>query len=177
MKKINVCIAALIVALFSAPAIATVYTYKFTMDGSQEVPPVVTGATGTCTVTLDDVANQVSASCTYSGLSSNANNAHIHAGAVGVSGAPIVTLAFTAATSGTATATNAAISGANVSAMIAGNTYINIHSVNHGTGEIRGQVAGLIPATSTWGLLALAILVISAATLVLRPRRVTAIAN
>ncbi len=144
------------------------------MTGSQEVPPVVTAATGECQVTLNDATNQVSVSCTYSGLSSNANNGHIHAGSAGATGGPIVSLAFTAATSGTATVTNAPISAANVTAMKAGNTYVNVHSVNNGGGEIRGQVVGQIPAVSTWGLIATAILVVTAGTIVLRRKMAVA---
>jgi len=160
-----------VVLLVSSPASAAMHVFNFSMDGSQEVPAVVTAATGTCAVTLDDVAETVTVSCTYSDLTSNANNAHIHAGAVGVIGAPIVTLSFDAATSGTATVTDASMSTANVNAMIAGDTYINVHSVNNSGGEIRGQVANLpVPAMSTWGLLCTTALVLTAGTLVLRRR-------
>lgn len=168
MGRIQWALAGMALAAFSSPGTAAIRTYKFDLSGAQEVPSVATSATGECLVTLDDVLNQVSVSCTYSGLTSNANNAHIHTGAPGVSGPPVVTLAFTAATSGTATVTNGAISPANVAAMIAGNTYVNIHSMNHSGGEIRGQVVGLVPAASTWGLIALAVLVLTGGTLALR---------
>jgi hypothetical protein len=168
MRVVRALVLVLTVGVFAAPGTAAVSTYHFRMSGGEEVPPVVTSATGECYVTVNDVANTVSASCTYSGLSSNANNAHIHTGAIGISGPPIVNLTFTAATSGTATVTNAPTSAANVAAIIAGNTYVNIHSVNHGTGEIRGQVVGIIPAVSSWGLLAAAILLASAGTVLVR---------
>lgn len=168
LGKFKAFAAALPVVLFTASSMGATHTYHFRMNGSQEVPPVVTSATGLCTATLDDVANQVSVSCTYSGLTSNANNAHIHAGAPGVSGGPIVPLTFTAATSGTATATNASISASNVAAMIAGNTYVNVHSVNNGGGEIRGQIVADVPAVSTWGMIAIAILLITSGTIIVR---------
>lgn len=170
MGKFKAMAAALPVVLFSASSFGATHTYHFRMNGDQEVPPVVTTATGLCTVTLNDVANQVSVSCTYSGLSSNANNAHIHAGAPGVGGGPIASLTFTAATSGTATTTNAPLSAPNVAAMIAGNTYVNIHSANNSGGEIRGQIVADVPAVSTWGLVAAAILLGTAGTIIARRR-------
>jgi len=170
MKKIKAVAALFAFAIIASSAKADIFTYHFLLDGGQEVPPVTTTATGSCTVTLNDSTNQVSASCTYSGLSSNANNAHIHTGALGVSGPPIVNLSFTAATSGTASVTNDPLSPAEVTAMKDGDTYINIHSVNHGGGEIRGQVVASLPAVSTWGMLAMAILVGTAGTLTLRRR-------
>jgi hypothetical protein len=174
MGKTKLWVAVLSLAALSSPAGAATIVYKFPMTGSQEVPPVTPAGTGECLVTLNDVANQVTVACTYSGLTSNANNAHIHTGAVGVTGGPIVTLAFTAATSGTATVTNSAISAANVTLMKAGSTYINVHSVNNSGGEIRGQVAGQVPAVSTWGLVATAILLITAGTIVLRRKMAVA---
>lgn len=175
MGKFKALLAALPVVLFAASSLGATHTYHFRMDGSQGAPPVATSATGLCTVTLDDIASQVSASCTYSGLTSNANNAHIHSGAPGLNGGLVVTLTFTPATSGTATATNAPISGPNLTAMIAGNTYVNVHSVNHPDGEIRGQVVADVPAVSTWGVIAIAILLATAGTILVQRKMVTAL--
>jgi hypothetical protein len=50
-----------------APASAGTRTYIVNMSGAQEVPPVVTGGTGQCVVTLDDVTGAVSVSGTFSG--------------------------------------------------------------------------------------------------------------
>ena len=175
MGKIHLSIAALSLGILAAPGVAAVHTYTFRMNGAQEVPPVNTAATGLCTVTLDDATNMVSASCTYTGLSSNANNAHIHMQAPGQpTGGPIVNLTFTAATSGTASGSEALLD-AEETAMIAGTCYVNIHSANNPGGEIRGQVVAEVPAVSTWGVVATTILLVIAATVVLYRKKHAAI--
>ena len=53
---------------------------KFTvsLNGVQENPPVNSPGNGSCVLTLDTAETQITLSCTYSGLGSNASAAHIH---------------------------------------------------------------------------------------------------
>ena len=127
-----------------AAAGATFAQQRFvaTLTGSQEVPAVPTTAKGTCTFVLNAAQNQVTATCTFSGLTSNASIAHTHGNAaVGVT-APIL-FNYTGVpqtTSGTIGPLNYAVTAQQVADMRAHLHYANIHSVNFPGGEIRGQI-------------------------------------
>jgi len=112
------------------------------LDGAQESPPVATTATASATVTLDPTTLEISVSGTYSGLSSTQTLAHIHEGAFGVPGGILVTLSGTGGTSGTFSGTGV-LTPAQRTTMLAGGLYLNVHSTNHPSGEIRGQIVNL----------------------------------
>ena len=136
-------------------------TYTATLAGANEKPTAVTtSATGTFTGTLNPTTNTFSWTVTFSGLTSNATLAHIH-GPADVNTATGVIVNFASPTGGTGTLTVGAPSGTatgsislagavNASGTIngdslrklldAGLTYANVHSVNFGAGEIRGQI-------------------------------------
>jgi CHRD domain len=66
-------------ALFSSNARAATIVYDVVLSGSQSVPTNVTTATGTATVTVDDVLDTVAVSLSFTGLTGgNASAAHIH---------------------------------------------------------------------------------------------------
>ena len=128
-----------------------------TLNAGNEPGGVTSSGTGTADYTVD--GGVVTFTVTFSGLSANANNAHIHVGPAGVNGGvtvPFSTLiqratsgtfngTFTAADVGAATAADAGISLAAgdfqglLTLMRAGNTYTNIHTTAYTAGEIRGQ--------------------------------------
>lgn len=138
---------------------------SFTADlrGSEEVPPVLTGATGTATLTLNGAA--IDYTVEVNGLQ-NVAFAHIHINPVGVNGPVRLNLCGTPDTPACATTGDGVlITGSNgttfgtppitfdslLSAMRTGGAYVNVHT-NDGTppdntgagdminGEIRGQV-------------------------------------
>ena len=99
-------------------------------------------AMGTATVTLNETTGAVSVSGTFSGLTGPATMAHIHGleTAPGVGNANvIVPLVATAATSGTLTGSGT-LTPTEVTGMLAGLTYLNIHTAAHPAGEIRGNI-------------------------------------
>ena len=117
------------------------------VDGSQEVPPVVTAATGQATVVISGDDSTIWYVVEYSGLSGALAAAHIHVGASGANGGVILPLVASASPMvGTLTATNFTPSGAittfaqAVAAIKAGGTYVNLHTAANPGGEIRGQV-------------------------------------
>lgn len=127
-----------LLSLLLATATSAQVTY-FTaaLDGAQEVPPVTTTARAWGIVRLDTASNAVRAFVHSEGVVGNA--AHIHIGPVGSNGGVIVPLASTNGADWTGTGT---LSAANAAAMVAGNTYLNVHSAANPGGEIRGQVVG-----------------------------------
>jgi hypothetical protein len=110
-----------------------------TMTGTQENPSISTSAKGTSVVSVDPVTRAVVARITTSGLVGVA--AHIHTGAVGVNGPVIVPMSETTAGSGIwVTAANVTLDAQQYADFLAGNLYVNAHSVARPGGEIRGQL-------------------------------------
>ncbi len=142
-------------------------TLDATLNGGQEVPPIVTAATGTGTVIINAAQDQISFTLDVTGpFSSDITQAHIHNGAAGVNGAisiwlctdlgnapasiPAVPLCSDFLPNLQLTGTRAAADldpggiygtfASLVAALIAGNTYMNVHTVTNLGGEIRGQI-------------------------------------
>ena len=140
--------------------VSKIVTFKATMSSAAEIPtpPVASTGSGTFTATLDTSTNVFTYDLTFTGLTSNVNNGHIHGpAAVGVaSGTTINFNTLTGATfsfgqtSGTghgtvvlssATQITATINGDSLKKLLfAGLTYANIHTTSNPQGEIRGQI-------------------------------------
>ncbi len=116
--------------------LAVLHNYAATLDGLQPVPPTGSPGTGTGTFVVDDVANTVSYVIEFSGLLGTEVAAHIHGMAPPGTNAGVVHgLPLGSPKVGVwnyAEAQEADI--------LAGLTYVNIHSTLFGGGEIRGQV-------------------------------------
>ncbi len=116
---------------------------KFTvsLNSLQENPTVNSSGRGSCVLTLDTAETQITLSCTYSGLGSNASAAHIHTnGPVGVNGPVLFNLTGASGTSGTLTLAPTAVTPAQVADLRAKRWYVNIHTTNFPGGETRGQI-------------------------------------
>jgi hypothetical protein len=142
----------------SSSSALEVHTYSVVMTGAQEVPPVATAGLGTCIVTLDDVSGVVTVSGSFSGLTTSATLAHVHglAGA-GANAGILITLSETGGTSGSVSGSGT-LSPANVTGMLGGLTYLNIHTTMHAGGEIRGQITASVPSMSWYWVIALAVI-------------------
>ena len=126
--------------LFSGLIQAQVETFTIPLEGSQEVPPVVTGGTGSATVTLNTSTGAVSVTGSYTGLNGNQTVAHIHGAApAGANAGVVLGLTGTGGTTGTISGSGTLNAG-QIADMLAGRHYINVHSVPHGGGELRGQI-------------------------------------
>lgn len=139
-------LATLFTTVPSAHAATT--TLQAGLSALNEVPTNASGATGTSTVTIDDVTNQVCISTAINGISLAAiTAAHIHSGAAGVNGPPIVDFLGSVNTCVTTTP-------ANVSSILAtpASFYVNVHTVSFPLGQVRGQLGqGPPPTTTTTG--------------------------
>lgn len=112
------------------------------MSGPQEVPgPGDPDATGTATVTIDPATNTVCWSYTASGIST-ITAAHIHVGAEGESGSPVVPFSTADGSWPTEGCTTAE---ADVVQAILSNPvgyYVNVHTDEFPQGALRGQLLG-----------------------------------
>src|SRR5712692_2974954 len=159
--------------LSAQAASATPITFVANLTGASEVPPTGSPGIGRATVVLDPVANTLQVNVTFSGLLAVTNAAHIHCCLaspfltgvnVGVAttvpafvgfplgvtsgsySSPVFDLtqaliynpAFVTLQGGIPQAEAAFIAG-----ILNGETYLNIHTVQFGGGEIRGFVTGV----------------------------------
>lgn len=131
----------------SLPALAGCATIASTVGsswntalvGQQEVPgPGSPSATGTARVTADATTNTICADITVSGLAAP-TMAHIHKGARGVAGPPILTLETPV---NGASSKCFSVEKALAASLIAdpANFYVNIHTAAYPSGAIRGQL-------------------------------------
>jgi hypothetical protein len=95
------------------------------------------GASGRFTATLNSTGTSLTWRLTFTHLSGPATAAHIHPGARGVNGAPLITLCTPCTSPVTGTTP---VTAANVAAMKARRTYVNVHTAANPGGEIRGQI-------------------------------------
>lgn len=178
----------LLAALFVAPAAqAAPITYRATLDGPSEDPPVPSPGTGTATVIYDPVAHTLSFDVAFANLVGTTTAAHIHcctttpfAGTAGVATqTPSFTLFPLGVQSGTFVDTydltlasswnpafitaNGGIASAETAfgnGLAAGRTYFNIHTSFRPGGEIRGF---LVPEPATAALILLGMVGLAAA--------------
>jgi hypothetical protein len=115
-------------------------TFTAQLSGAAEVPPIQSQATGTATVTID--GNQLTYKIEVKDLD-NPTMAHIHEGAPGSDGPPVVPLwsgqksiGFT----GVLAEGKVTVKPDVIAAIRAGKTYVNIHTEVHASGELRGQL-------------------------------------
>jgi CHRD domain len=109
---------------------------KVHLVGAQETPPVTTSASGDGTITIA-ADKSVSGNVKTSGIDGTV--AHIHVGAPGVAGPPIITLAKGADGTWSVPA-GSKLTDEQYASFKAGNLYVNVHSAAHAPGEIRGQL-------------------------------------
>lgn len=114
------------------------------LTGSQETPPNNSTATGRASLLLSPDEKTARVSLTFSGLSSAQTDAHIHGPAVpGVSAPPVFPLPL-----GQLSDFSITLTPAQVQDLKSGLFYINVHSSNFPTGEIRGQFASSLSSVS-----------------------------
>lgn len=137
--------------------------YRSVMTGAEEVPAVSTLASGSASIHMSSDGGALVYAITVSGIS-DVTDAHIHVGARGEVGAPVVDL-FDGTRSGEYNGLLVqgtiepgdlvgSLSGmtlADLHTLItSGRAYLNVHTARHPAGEIRGQVT-TVPAQEDGG--------------------------
>jgi hypothetical protein len=129
--------------LFLAATPAVAQTFVFDLRGSQEVPPVPSTAIGGCMGVLDQPGATFTLTCVHNVI--GATVMHIHQGPAGTNGAILFDLGDPASP---VTATWTSMTPANISDLLAGGLYLNIHTAGRPAGEIRGQILNSIDAVA-----------------------------
>ena len=109
---------------------------KVSLSGAEEVPAVTTSATGTGTIKVND-DKSVSGGVTTKGIEGTA--AHIHVGAPGKNGPPVITLEQKSP-GVWAVPAGSKLTDEQYANFKAGELYVNVHSAAHKPGEIRAQL-------------------------------------
>jgi len=122
----------------SATPIPSCLRFMVSLEGSQEVPPSGSTATGGGTVDVDTVNNILSYNLSYQGLSGTETAAHIHGFAPRGANAGVL-IGLSTGSPKVGTFNYAENQEANI---LAGQTYVNIHTDSFPGGEIRGQIDG-----------------------------------
>jgi hypothetical protein len=136
MRKTIVLAAGLLTVGIWASSYAAEETYKATLNGASELPPVTSSGTGSATVTVDTASKKVTWSVTYSGLTAAA--AHIHCGAAPGANAGVAVPLKVGPSPMTGEGT---MTDAQLAELQGGKCYVNIHTAENKGGEIRGQLA------------------------------------
>jgi hypothetical protein len=135
--------------------------YNLTLSSREEVPVNNSTAIGVGTLTLN-LNNTLSYNISYSGLTGDWTASHIHAGALPGANASVL-FPFnntpTTTRSGVLSGTTPAFSASQLSDLLSGRDYVNIHSTVFPGGEIRAQIQA-VPEPSTLALLALGAVVL-----------------
>jgi CHRD domain len=132
--RVGTLLTATVLAFGSAAAFGK--DVKVNLSGAEETPPVTTSATGQGTIKIAK-DKSVSGSIKTTGIEGMA--AHIHVGAKGEAGPPIITL--TKGADGVwSVPAGAKLTDEQLADFKSGKLYVNVHSDQHKPGEIRGQL-------------------------------------
>jgi hypothetical protein len=115
-----------------------------TLNGAQEVPPVVTAATGTGTLIVDKATRRILVSYVTHDVT-NADMAHIHSSPTGAAGIGPVIINFNLGTGFAAPTAGTQMTAQHVTDLFANYLYFNVHSTANGNaaGEIRGNIMAI----------------------------------
>jgi len=120
-------------ALWAGPSLAASESFQVQLSAEQGVQ---TDGTGTADLTWNPATRVVTWSISYSGLSGPVTMAHFHA----MNGKPVIWLTKKGTTVSNPITGRAKLTASQAKAFAAGEWYINVHTMAHPAGEIRGQV-------------------------------------
>jgi hypothetical protein len=142
MKKLLLTIIGSAFTAFAANAIPLGDKLLLTakLSGDQEVPVVVTSATGVASFLLNGTHDSLCVNVTVTGLSGSITGVHIRSGAPGVIGAVVKDLTTSVVGNTVKTVITGTDLSANLRQYLSGQLYINVQTAANANGEIRGQI-------------------------------------
>ena len=154
------CGAAVAAALLisASPSSAQVVTLSATLNGGEETPALLTGAVGIATVSVDAAAEELAVTLSLFNLPTGTAAGHIHIAPKGVAGPVVINFPIPGGRTGdlalsfrvsTAAFVARPEIGINtladaIQSIVAGNSYVNIHTSQYPAGEIRGQLTAVV---------------------------------
>ncbi len=138
MARIALVLIAFASCLMSARAEAETIIYHATLNGAAEVPPTKSEGTGTAMATIDTDSKMLSYKVQYTGLSGQVMMGHFHGPAAASENAAILISMVTKLNS--PILGMAKLSDTEIADFQAGKVYVNLHTKENPTGEIRGQL-------------------------------------
>lgn len=140
-------VAAALASAFSSPASALTYQFVTALDGAQA--GTSSTATGSGTLSYDDVTQVLDWNISFSGLLGTETLSHFHGPAIpGVDAAPQITLPL-----GSPKIGNAVLDATQEAQLLDQLWYVNVHSTVNPGGEIRGQLL-LVPEPEAYAMMA-----------------------
>lgn len=121
----------------SAPMTMSMQTFRATLSSAAEVPSNASSGTGTLEASFDKASSVLKWRVVYSGLTGPATMAHFHGPALPGANAGVVVPFPSAASPAEGSAT---LTPAQITDLMAGKWYVNVHTAQFPGGEIRGQV-------------------------------------
>ena len=113
--------------------------YQAVLSGAQEVPPVATSGSGQAEVQFNRNTSVLYWKVTHAGLSGPVTGAHIH-GPAGPGQNAGVVIPFAGNLNAATLSGEARITPEQGNQLESGQWYVNLHTVRHPGGEIRGQL-------------------------------------
>lgn len=141
MKLHHIAIGGMLAAglAFTAANAATT-KLKANLTSAQEVPANDSKGKGTAEITIDSTTKEISWKVTFDGLSGDASAAHIHGPAEpGKNAGPMVNIGMMSGLKSPMEG-KAPVTDAQIADIMAGNSYVNVHTAANKGGEIRGQI-------------------------------------
>jgi hypothetical protein len=116
-------------------------SYKATLSGANEVPPVTSTVTGLGEFTYNFYTNALSYTIPVENPNNvNLSDMHIHSGTMGTNGDVIHNFGIAATTNSFTETGSVILTDDQEAALVNKKLYINVHSLDNAGGEVRGQI-------------------------------------
>jgi hypothetical protein len=134
-----------IIIAFVPYAVSAQIHFTATLEGNQELPQVVTPATGTGSFDLSEDLTELRYFVSYRGMSAAGISGHFHLGKAGANGAIVRSVTTPVAVSGTfsgiwKSTDSEPLTRSLVDSLLMGLLYFDLNDSKYSTGEIRGQL-------------------------------------
>jgi hypothetical protein len=138
--RTRLAVVGLIAAFAAAPAAAEMVNMTAALSAGNEVPPVQSPANGAANVVVNTDTREVRWDVQVQNLSAPLTAAHFHGPATSVQNGPVV-IPIAKAGDQSPFKGSATLTQEQMTDLLAGRWYVNVHTPSHPPGEIRGQLA------------------------------------